>query len=176
MSEKYKQNTDYFEKLASGFTKKFYNNLLTYFMTLDISKFNHRKIPMTEAKQTMIDSSKSPIESYVEEFNDTLERQTMVNLYKHFCEFHNSFANGKSFNGNQNTFRGIISQYVYKDGGFIYDRNRNRKDTFSIKPELLAKYQKEFPKEDTEPRITEEEIKIACRIVDKKTDDAVFKE
>ena len=176
VSEKYMQDTDYFEKLTSGFTKKFYRNLLTYFMTLDISKFNHRKIPMTEAKQTMIDSSKSPVESYVEEFYDTLERQTMVNLYKHFCEFHNSFANGKSFNGNQNTFRGIISQYVYKDGGHIYDKNRNRKDTFSIKPELLTKYQKEFPKEDTEPRITEEEIKIVCGIVDKKTDDAVFKE
>lgn len=69
-SEAHIQDFEYFENLCGfddcNFNDNFYNNLLTYFMNLDISDFNKRKIPMTEAKQDIIDASKSSYELFVQ--------------------------------------------------------------------------------------------------------------
>ena len=55
----------YFEKLMSSTDTSFYDNLLTFFMKRDISGFNIRVIPMTDAKQDLIDASKPPIDVWI---------------------------------------------------------------------------------------------------------------
>lgn len=60
-------DTKYFEKLYSSFSLEFYNNLLTYFLKLDISNFDPSRIPMTDAKRAIIDFCKSTIQRYIQD-------------------------------------------------------------------------------------------------------------
>ena len=46
-------------------TKDFYDNLLTFFIRYNLSTFDVRDIPMTEAKQDIINASKSPIDQFI---------------------------------------------------------------------------------------------------------------
>ena len=62
---KHKGDFDYFKTLCDGFDDEFYDNLLTFFIKRDISTFEVRDIPMTEAKQDLIDASKSPIDQWI---------------------------------------------------------------------------------------------------------------
>jgi hypothetical protein len=67
VSSKRRGDHDYFQKLCDGFTKEFYDHLFTYYYRdVNIDGFNHRKIPMTEAKKDIIESSKSPYELFLE--------------------------------------------------------------------------------------------------------------
>lgn len=62
---KFKSNFDFFNNLYNSFNKEFYDNLLTYFMKRDLSEFNVRLIPSTEAKEDLIDASKTPIDQWI---------------------------------------------------------------------------------------------------------------
>lgn len=68
----HKNDFEYFTQLSEGFTKDFYNNLLTFFLKRDISNFNNRDIPMTEAKQNIIEASHSPIDNFIIQYYNTL--------------------------------------------------------------------------------------------------------
>ena len=71
---KYRGNFDYFKRLMERCDKEFYDNLLTYFMKRDISTFNVRLIPETEAKQDLIEASRPPIDDWIcEHYNKLLE-------------------------------------------------------------------------------------------------------
>lgn len=71
---KYKGNFDFFSQLVNSFDKKFYDNLLTFFIKYDLSGFQVRNIPMTEAKQDLIDASKSPLDQWIcDHYNDLIE-------------------------------------------------------------------------------------------------------
>ncbi|KAA6401016.1 MAG: hypothetical protein EZS28_003455 [Streblomastix strix] len=48
---------EYFNKLSKGMDKDFYDNLLTFFLNRDISKFDPTYIPMTEAKKQLLSFS-----------------------------------------------------------------------------------------------------------------------
>ena len=74
-SEKYKNNFDYWNEIYALLKKpEFYDSLTTYFIKRDISEFNPRKIPMTEAKQDLIDASRSPIDVWIcNHYNQLLE-------------------------------------------------------------------------------------------------------
>jgi len=67
VSNAYECDFDYFEKLCNGFTKDFYDNLFTFFMKRDITKFNPRKLPETEAKKELIEASKSSYELFIQD-------------------------------------------------------------------------------------------------------------
>ena len=68
---KYKNNLDYFSNLWNSFDDNFYENLTTFFMNRDISSFNPRKIIMTEAKQDLIEASRSPLDIWIcDHYND----------------------------------------------------------------------------------------------------------
>ena len=69
---KYKGNFQYFEQLMTSCTTEFYDNLLTYFMKYDISTFNVRNIPMTEAKEDLIEASRTPIDEWICKHYDEL--------------------------------------------------------------------------------------------------------
>lgn len=68
----HKGDVNYWKQLCDSFTKEFYDNLLTYFMNHDITKFNSRVIPMTEAKQDIIDASRTPLEIWICDHYDEL--------------------------------------------------------------------------------------------------------
>ena len=69
---KYKGNQKYWSNLFSSFTNEFYENLMTYFMKHDIKEFNPRIIPMTEAKQDLIEASRTPLDNWICEHYDEL--------------------------------------------------------------------------------------------------------
>ncbi|KAA6358561.1 MAG: hypothetical protein EZS28_045912, partial [Streblomastix strix] len=55
----------YVTTLCNSFDDDFYNNLFTFFMTRDISQFNPRNIPMTQAKKHIIKASISPVDDVI---------------------------------------------------------------------------------------------------------------
>ena len=71
---KHKGDYSYFQQLCNSFNEEFYDNLLTFFMKRDLSSFQIRNIPMTDAKQDLIDASKSPLDIWIcEHYNDLIE-------------------------------------------------------------------------------------------------------
>jgi hypothetical protein len=67
-SGKYVGNFNYFSKLvAERKGKVFFDNLFTYYMKMDLSKYDPRKIPMTEAKKDVLEVSKSSYELFVQD-------------------------------------------------------------------------------------------------------------
>ena len=71
---KYKDNHEFWNKMHSSFNDEFYKNLMYYFLNKDISTFNVRDIPMTEAKQDLIDASRSPIDYFIcDHYNDLID-------------------------------------------------------------------------------------------------------
>lgn len=53
----------------------FYDNLLTYFMKRDISKFNVFDIPMTEAKKNLIQASRNQFDDFIVRYYDNFSNK-----------------------------------------------------------------------------------------------------
>ena len=82
VNAKYKGNFKYFKQLMDSCTSDFYDNLLTYFSTYDLSEFNVREIPMTEAKQDIIAASRSPIDLFImKHYNELVSEKGMSCSY-----------------------------------------------------------------------------------------------
>ena len=64
VSAKYKDNLKYWEDFHNKLNKEFYENLISYYQNLDISEFNTRKIPETDAKDDIIFASMSSIDVF----------------------------------------------------------------------------------------------------------------
>ncbi|KAA6394723.1 MAG: hypothetical protein EZS28_009748 [Streblomastix strix] len=56
---------EYFTNLCNSFDEDFYNNLFTFQLTRDISSFNPRDIPMTDAKKDIIRASRSQVDDVI---------------------------------------------------------------------------------------------------------------
>ena len=70
----HKNDFEYWESLNKSFTAEFYSHLLTFFMKRDISKFNPRVIPITEAKKDLIEASRSPLDVWIcDKYNDLIK-------------------------------------------------------------------------------------------------------
>ncbi|KAA6383922.1 MAG: hypothetical protein EZS28_020552 [Streblomastix strix] len=71
----------YFTSLCNSFDVDFYSNLFTFFMTRDISQFNLRDIPMTQAKKDIIRASISPVDDviirHIKSFRDGVNCNTV---------------------------------------------------------------------------------------------------
>ena len=74
VSDKYKGNFEYFDSLIKSFDDEFYNNLFTFFMKRDLSKFNLRKLPKTEEKEELLEVNKSSYELFFEEHEEEFKR------------------------------------------------------------------------------------------------------
>ena len=72
-SNKRCKDFQYFKALTAGFTRDFYNNLFTFFMNRDISKFNPRHIPDTKERQDLIETNKTSYEMFYEENSERFE-------------------------------------------------------------------------------------------------------
>jgi hypothetical protein len=55
----------YFEDLRATFTDEFFSNLLTFFLKMDLTGFKIKNIPMTEAKQDLIEASRPIIDIWI---------------------------------------------------------------------------------------------------------------
>ncbi|KAA6383794.1 MAG: hypothetical protein EZS28_020680 [Streblomastix strix] len=55
----------YFTNLCASFDDEFYKNLFTFFLERDISQFNPRDIPMTQAKREIIRASRSKVDDVI---------------------------------------------------------------------------------------------------------------
>ena len=69
---KHKGNESYLKAIHEWFNKEFYDNLLIFFINYNLLTFNVRDMPMTEAKQDIIDASKSPIDVWINDHYDSL--------------------------------------------------------------------------------------------------------
>jgi hypothetical protein len=71
---KYLGNHDYWKVLSDGMDEAFYDNLFTFFLSPDLSKFNPRKIPANEAKNDLIRVGRSSTDDAIidnyKEFKD----------------------------------------------------------------------------------------------------------
>ena len=84
-SNKYKNNKEYFIKLASCFTKEVGNAFYTFLRSNEIEEFlvNLNDISMTTAKQAILDNSKPNVLLFTEElFNNGTEYIPISNIYK----------------------------------------------------------------------------------------------
>ena len=68
----HKNDHEYWSQLYKSFTKEFYESLTAFFTERDITSFNPRIIPMTEAKEDLIEASRSPIDVWICEHYDEL--------------------------------------------------------------------------------------------------------
>ncbi|OHS94435.1 hypothetical protein TRFO_39364 [Tritrichomonas foetus] len=65
VSDRMKCAFQYFNELAKCFTPEFYSNLLGFFLQQDLSEFNPRVIPMTEAKKAMMEATVSSVKLFL---------------------------------------------------------------------------------------------------------------
>jgi phage/plasmid-associated DNA primase len=141
VSDKRQQDTEYFEKLAKMLTPEFYSHLLTFFKKRDISNFNHRKIPMTAAKQNMIDASKSSYQLFVESCYNKIVDITGPELFKKYLNY--CSANNFPQNTTSRTFIANIKKYT---GEASSKRNgKNVTKVYNILPKTLEKLKSNFP-------------------------------
>jgi hypothetical protein len=64
---KYMGKLDYWKALSDGMDEAFYDNLFTFFMSLDLSNFNPREIPANEAKNDLIRVGRSSTDDVIVE-------------------------------------------------------------------------------------------------------------
>lgn len=135
-SSKYKGNSSYFKNLCQSFNKDFYNNLFTFFMKRDISKFDPRELPQTETKKQIQDVSKSSYELFIEEhvidFSAGFERSEAFEYYSRWAK-NNGFAqcNIKTFKSNIIQF--CIESRIRRDGRHPW--------VFKLKNEYITKFE-----------------------------------
>ena len=78
---------DYFDNLCDSFTPEFYENLFTFFMKLDIRKYNLRKIPGTQAKEVIKEASMPSYELFAREHYEEIKNITGPDLFNLYCGF-----------------------------------------------------------------------------------------
>lgn len=80
---------EYFSNLIMSFKREsFYDNLLTFFMQRDISTFNPRLIPMTEAKENLLEASKDKYQLFYEENKEEFDKGYNCALaYYGYCNY-----------------------------------------------------------------------------------------
>jgi phage/plasmid-associated DNA primase len=126
---------EYFSPLYSGFDDEYYDNLLTSYLTRDISGYKPFNIPETEIKKDIVSASKDSVQSFVEEYNEILvqgelTRTRTYELYVDYCKS-NGFMTKKS-----TTFGGEIKGYCNEKQKRVGDKREWR---YTLKPEFIKK-------------------------------------
>jgi hypothetical protein len=129
------ERAEYFNALYESFDDEFYDNLLTYYMNRDISKYKPFNIPDTDIKNDIISASRESVQSFVEEHVEMLTVgnvcERVYESYVEFCKV-NGFMPKKS-----TTFGGEIGAYCEH----VQKRNKGeRKRYYVLKPEFAKKY------------------------------------
>ena len=110
-SDEHRGDFDYFDKLCDSFTPEFYENLFTFFMLKDLSNVNLRKIPSSEAKETIKEASMSSYEIFARDNYEEIKNVTgpdLFNMYCHFVEVNKfSSCSSRTFIANMKPFTGV---------------------------------------------------------------------
>jgi hypothetical protein len=141
-SNKVMQNSEYFGKLCATFSKEFYNNLYTFYSREhDISTFNHRKIPETEARNDMIAANAPNYELFVQQMYHKIVDIPTYPLFKMFDKWREPrnyvAVSERTFTIEIKKYTGGAKQKRMKGGGRPYVHN--------VLPELLEIYQQKNP-------------------------------
>ena len=136
-SDKYRGNFEYFDNLCNSFTDEFYENLFTFFMMMDVSKTNLRKIPNTEMKEDIKEASMSSYELFRRENYDTIKDTTgpdLFNMYQEFVRINNfNYCSSRTFISNIKQFTGKAEQK--------WINGKNCK-VYNLLPEVYDKFKK----------------------------------
>ena len=146
VSEKYCQNTEYFGNLCSGFTKEFYKHLFTYYMQRDISNYNHREIPMTDAKEFIMNANKDMYKIFVEEFHQMIDNISGPDLYELWKEF----ADDAKFIYTRRSYETGIQKYTGKAKSIWGKKDKKMKKMYDLLPNIREEMTKMFPIEKQE--------------------------
>lgn len=135
ISQEKRNDQEYFGQLFDSFTDEFYENLLTYFMQNDISRWIPSNIPMTRAKQMIIEYCKPRykvfIQMNIEKFIKGFINSEAYNQYKKWCTNNNydvgrkddfrtgimKFCDEQSHLGTNNT---TITYYILTKDNYKY--------------------------------------------------------
>lgn len=83
-SDKFKGNFEFFKQLKE-LPESFYDNLLSYFMKIDLSDFNPREFPITEARENLIENNISKTDLFIvnnlEALNQGVQLNQLIRLY-----------------------------------------------------------------------------------------------
>lgn len=126
----------YFDSLLSGFTEEFYENLFRYFMRRDITKWNNRILPETEAKDDIVEASRSSYEMFISSCKSEFMKEVGYQTTQAYLDYQNY---AKKF--------GYISCSLKKFGSEMKrycDRIRKKVDSkqiyyYKLKPEYEDK-------------------------------------
>lgn len=137
VNDKYKGNFEHFEKLCGSFDDVFYDNIYTFFMKRDLSSFNPRVIPRTEARDDIINANKSSYELFIQD-----RINEFVNGYD-CTESFGDYQNWSKLNGfmscNVKTYGVNVKKYCERrririDGNlvWVYKLKEEKKKYFEI--------------------------------------------
>ena len=142
---------EYFDNLCDSFTPEFYENLFTFFMTLDISKVNLRKIPNSEAKELIKEASMSSYELFVREHYDRIKNITGPALFNMYCQF----VEKNKFNTcSSRTFVTNIKQFTGEAVAKWIDGKTQK--VYNLLPEFFNKFKQYH--DDLEAQIVDDEV------------------
>lgn len=83
-SDKFKGDFEFFKQLKE-LPNDFYDNLLSYFLKVDLKDFNPRDFPITEARENLIENNLSKTDFFIlnnlELLNDGLQLKEIIRLY-----------------------------------------------------------------------------------------------
>lgn len=100
VSEEHKDDRTYFAPIRDGCTEEFYQNLFTFFMKRDVKGVDFTKIPHTEIRQALMESSRSSyelfIQDFIKDFKKGFKTDKAYEYYKMWA-YINGFSSKKKF-------------------------------------------------------------------------------
>ena len=136
-------NIEYFAKFRKECdTDEFYQNLLTYFVSLDVSNWIPQKIPNTEAKDAIVSLNQNLfkifIQDHLDQFRVGFEIVESFEVFKSWCRDNSYFGRGKS-----EYCHGILA---FCQISKPWNGGTNRKQYYKIRKD--AEHHFVFPKEE----------------------------
>jgi len=154
VGDKHKQDFEYFEDLANKFTPEFYENLFTFFMTLDISKDNLRRIPATEAREVIREASMTSYEIFVRDNYDKIVDLPSDKFFGMYCKF---VEDNKYQQCSSRTFIANVSKFTGPSKAKRIGPDKKVTKVYNLLPDVYMKFKQYH--DDLEAEIVEEDDK-----------------
>ena len=137
-------NREYFRMLGDLVSEKrsaFYRHLFTYYSTYPIGDWDHRLIPMTEAKEFIQEMSKSPYQEFIEahfRLINNIRGPVLKNLWHQFAK-----STGIQ-PGKMKEFHAGIAPYVDMPQGVKWIQGKSQR-VYNMKSDAFKKLDAKFP-------------------------------
>ena len=151
VSNKLKRNFEFFEKLCKNRTSEFYDNLLTYFLSIDLTGFNPRDFPITEARKELIEACRSDSENIIVDNFDKFVNGIEIRDVKLCFELYYGKYDPRKFK----TFQSEIKNKLKNEGNYRVVLSDGRRPTIY---KLKKKFIEEYKPDDWEEAIIQDEI------------------